>query len=119
MCLLKHRLPITTILSATITTLLSIILTPTKANAFVFDPSKKAMEKMIATAGINSGLLPKLPGILTMGLNLMVFGFLLVQAVQIIQKSHNGDEITHMIQPFVLTLIGLTFIVFIQNLLFS
>lgn len=77
------------------------------------------MEKLIATAGINSGLLPKLPGIMTMGLNLIIFGFLLVQAVQIIQKSHNGDEVTHIIQPFVLTLIGLAFIVFIQNVLFS
>lgn len=115
----KHRPLITTILSATITAICSIILTPTKANAFIFDPSKKAMEKLIATAGINSGLLPKLPGIMTMGLNLIIFGFLLVQAVQIIQKSHNGDEVTHIIQPFVLTLIGLAFIVFIQNVLFS
>lgn len=73
---------------------------------------------MITDAGITSGLLPKLPGILAMGLNLLVFGFLLVLAVKIIQNTHNGDEVTHMIQPFVLTLIGLAFIVFIQNVLF-
>jgi hypothetical protein len=114
----KQHFQIASIISAIIFAILSILLTPAVANAGILDKLEKALEKMITDAGVTNATLSNLPGIIITVLEAMLFVYVIGSIYTIVQGSRNGDEVTHLIVQFLVIMVAIVVIIFIQNILF-